>query len=416
MAILVTLAKNRTFFCLIRGAHSLLVSVYLLINVCKRKSEQQHGLGRGAAVGAPRPATSEGACHDSEDQPTELPCRCPGGTLADSAKPRWPRQEEPQHAASLLDIHVHLFGPGDSRFRLPHVARGHRIAALPAPREIAAAAAKRAKTLDEGYVLALAEQLQQSGLQKGLILAQDAVYDRAGEPDWAKTHFYVPNDYLFQVVARYPQWMIPCVSINPDRKDALAELERCADKGARVLKIHPPIQGVDLADRKHTKFFQRCAALKTVVMVHTGHEHSAPIVDSALANPRKLELALDQGCTVVACHCGTGRPTIIRICCRISWPWRASTRTSGATPPCWAAWERSRDFLRLLADEPVRERLLHGSDFPLPAVPMAFAGTIGTAEALRLQALPNLIQRDFALKEALGIGRASAERAYRLLV
>jgi len=35
--------------------------------------------------------------------------------------------------------------------------------------------------------------------------------------------------------------------------------------------------------------------------------------------------------------------------------------------------------------------------------------------ALRLQAVTNLIQQDFALKEALGIGRASAERAARLL-
>ena len=65
--------------------------------------------------------------------------------------------------------------------------------------------AKRAKTLDEGYVLALAEQVEKSGLDKAVILAQDAVYttDR-GKPDWDKTQFYIPNDYLFQVVARYP--------------------------------------------------------------------------------------------------------------------------------------------------------------------------------------------------------------------
>ena len=41
--------------------------------------------------------------------------------------------------------------------------------------------------------------------------------------------------------------MIPCVSINPQRADAIVELERCAAKGAKVLKIHPPIQGVDIS-------------------------------------------------------------------------------------------------------------------------------------------------------------------------
>ncbi len=77
---------------------------------------------------------------------------------------------------------------------------------------------------------------------------------------------------------------------------------------------------------------------------------------------------------------------------------------------------RSKDFLRLLDDKVVRQRLLHGSDFPFPAVPLAFTGKIGMAEALRLQAITNLIRQDFALKEALGIGRESAERAYRFFV
>ena len=78
-------------------------------------------------------------------------------------------------------------------------------------------------------------------------------------------------------------------------------------KSARLLKIHPPTQGVDLIEKKHARFFRRCADLKMVVMVHTGHEHAAPIFSIELADPRKLELALDVGCTVVACHCGTGR-------------------------------------------------------------------------------------------------------------
>jgi hypothetical protein len=322
--------------------------------------------------------------------------------------------EETRPAAPRLDIHVHLFGNGDS----PSGCRlSKTITESPSFQFLAKSLRlrERAKTLDDGYVLALAEQLQQSGLQKGLILAQDAVYDRNGKPDWAKTDFYVPNDYLFQVVARYPQWMIPCVSINPDRKDAVAEVHRCAEKGARVLKIHPPIQGVDLADKKHTKFFQRCATLNVVVMVHTGHEHSAPIIDAGLASPRKLELALDQGCTVVACHCGTGRtadrpdmlPDFLDMTRKHKNLWGDTSVLGGLG--------RSRDLLRLLANKPVHERLLHGSDFPFPAVPMAFAGTIGTVEALRLQALPNLIQQDFALKEALGVGRASAERAYQFI-
>jgi uncharacterized protein len=319
----------------------------------------------------------------------------------------------PGETAPLLDIHIHLFGKGDgsSGCRLsPAITESANFQALAKRLRLS----ERAKTVDEAYVLALAEHLQQSGLQKGLILAQDAVYDPHGEPDWARTPVYVPNDYLLEIVARYPQRMLPCVSINPDRKDALAELDRCVARGARALKIHPPIQGVNLADKKHARFFQRCAALRTVVLVHTGHEHSSPIIDVGLANPRKLERALDKGCTVVACHCGTGRqgdrpdmlPDFLALARQYSNLWGDTSVLGG--------FGRSRDFLRLLDDKPACERLLHGSDFPLAAIPTAFSDRIGTVEALRLQALSNLIQQDYALKEALGIGRASAERAARL--
>jgi hypothetical protein len=174
-----------------------------------------------------------------------------------------------------LDIHVHLFGVGDagSGCRLSKAtSEGRLFKHLAGKLRLR----ERAKTADEGYFLALAEQVEKSGLDKAVVLAQDAIYDSRGRPDWDKTPFYVPNDYLLQVAARHPRRMIPCISINPERADAMAELDRCAAQGARLLKIHPPIQGVDLADKKHAGFFRRCADLKIIVMVHTGHEHSSP--------------------------------------------------------------------------------------------------------------------------------------------
>ena len=139
--------------------------------------------------------------------------------------------EKTRLAAPRMDVHVHLFGKGDngsgcrlSRTVIESPTFQVLVKMLRLPH--------RAKTLDEGYVLALAEQLQKSGLEKALIYAQDAVYNRKGEPDWAKTPFYVPNDYLFQVVNRYPKWMMPCVSINPDRKDAVRGIGALCRQGS----------------------------------------------------------------------------------------------------------------------------------------------------------------------------------------
>ncbi|NLZ01572.1 MAG: amidohydrolase [Pirellulaceae bacterium] len=317
-------------------------------------------------------------------------------------------------AGKTLDIHVHLFGAGDagSGCRLSKATSGGQsfkhLAEQLRLRE-------RAKSIDQAYLLALVEQVEESTLDKAVVLAQDAVYDDRGKPDWEKTHFYVPNDYLLEVAARHPARMIPCVSINPQRADAIDELDRCAAKGARLLKIHPPTQGVDLSDRKRAAFFRRCAELRVIVMVHTGHEHTAPVLDIGLADPRKLELALDSGCTIVACHCATGwqtdspdmLPGFLAMVRKYGNLW-GDTAVLGSAG-------RTGDFQRLLADEEAGARLLHGSDFPFPAFPLAFESLLGAANASRLQAIENSMDQDLALKEALGIGLASAERAYRLV-
>jgi uncharacterized protein len=320
-------------------------------------------------------------------------------------------KKEQSPAAPILDIHIHLLGTGDG-------GSGCRVSPKMAKSLLYEAMTVRfrhvGQTLDESYVLHLADQLESSALTKGVILAHDAIYDRYGKPDWEKTPFYVPNDYLFKIIGRYPKKMIPCVSINPERADALGELDRCFEQGARVLKIHPPIQGVDIADKKHARFFNRCTELKLVLMVHTGYEHASLIVDKELANPDKLVLALDQGCTVVACHCGTGWPTdrpdmlpnFLSLLRRYKnlWGDTAALGTPG----------RVGAFSRLLADGEAKDRLLHGSDYPIPTIPLAFAGKISVPDVARLQVMGNSLDQDFALKEALGIGRRSAERAYRL--
>ncbi len=321
--------------------------------------------------------------------------------------------ERPLGRAPILDIHIHLFGAGDGGsgcILSRTIQEGPLFKLLSAMLRLR----ERARTIDEGYVDALVEHLEGAGLDRGVVLAQDGVYDRSGRRDDSRTHAYVPNDYLFEVTGRHPDLMIPCVSINPDRRDHLEELEACAERGARILKIHPPIQGVDVSDAKHERFFVRCAELGIVVMVHTGHEHAAPVVDIDLANPRRLERALDLGCLVVASHCGTGwagdEPDYLGEFVRLV---RKYENLYGDTSVLGSK-ERVEDFKRLVSHEEVLPRLVHGSDFPFISWPVAFWERLGMAAALEIQGDANWIRRDFRLKEAL-IGRVSAERAYRLV-
>jgi len=331
-----------------------------------------------------------------------------------SAKKAQVDSEEPSQGERLLDIHVHLFGSGDSGSGChlsERITTGFNFAFLVRTLNLNSAD----HGFDRGFERTLVQQVRESGLDRVALLAQDWVYDARGRPDRARTHFHVPNDYLFEVTQRHARWMTPCVSINPDRRDGLNELERCVEKGARSLKIHPPTQGVDLAHRKHAGFFARCAELDVLVLVHTGHEHAAPVLDMDLADPYRLAQALEAGCRVVACHSGSGwandRPDyfghFVEMVARYPRLWGdTSVLTTGA---------RNRDLARAIAEESLRDRLVHGSDFPFPSRPLMLRELLGTTTWLRLQGDQNLIRRDFAIKQALGIGRATAERSYRLV-
>ncbi|MBW3541280.1 MAG: hypothetical protein KY476_13515 [Planctomycetes bacterium] len=60
--------------------------------------------------------------------------------------------------------------------------------------------------------------------------------------------------------------------------------------------------------------------------------------------------------------------------------------------------------------------MLHGSDFPFPIAPAAFAERIGDEAARRIARESNWIKRDLDLKDALGIGRASAQRSFEVAI
>ena len=263
--------------------------------------------------------------------------------------------------------------------------------------------------LDEAYIQALVTQVQAARKViprfRVVLLAQDCRYTPQGDPDWINSTVYVPNEHLFRVVRRYPDFFIPCPSINPQRKDWEAELANCVAQGARVLKIHPPTQAVDLSELRFRPFYRKCAQNGIRIMVHTGTEHSAPITSQRLGDPRLLDLALSEGCTVVAAHSATraffdppaedyfrfleemmqGQPHLY-----------ADTAVLGSLP-------RWRCLPAILNSPVAGPRTLHGSDWPFPANALVFWNRLHPLTLLDLMTEKNLFLRDFHLKQALGL-------------
>lgn len=75
------------------------------------------------------------------------------------------------------------------------------------------------------------------------------------------------NDGLLALAAKHPG-MLPIVTVHPyDGPGAIAELERVATRGAKVLKIHPHTQKFDAADPRVLTLVKRAGELGIIVLI-----------------------------------------------------------------------------------------------------------------------------------------------------
>ena len=329
-------------------------------------------------------------------------------------------QDQDEPSGVLVDFHVHLFGVGDegtgcflSERQLTFTSTGMSPDYYPLLLRLLGL--RENGQIDRDYVSVLVAQLRESSIERAVLVGQDGRYDKDGILDRAATNFYVPNDYLLKIAREHLELFIPCISINPKRRDALEELERCAEGGARVLKIHPPSQDVDPGLDRFRPFYRRLAELEILLMVHSGAEHGTPIVGDIYSDPVRLVPALEEGCTVIAAHAGMGTfldgvdffPALVDLLPR--YPKLYCDSAVLASTLYW------RSLPRILEQDLVLERLIHGSDFPFPSNAVAFWNRLNPMDLLRLSSETNLLERDLRLKLALGLPVGVFERGGRLL-
>jgi predicted TIM-barrel fold metal-dependent hydrolase len=183
-----------------------------------------------------------------------------------------------------------------------------------------------------------------------------------------------------------------------------------------MLKCLPSVQNIDCRNPRYTPFWERMAEAGLPLLAHTGGEHTLPVVRPDLADPRILERPLQCGVTVIAAHCGTTSGIFDRDYFRIfaqmirRYP-RLYGDISALTVPV-----RGR-VVPLCLQEPLLHRLVHGSDFPVPAFGHWFClrGYIDRQTFRRWQSHPNPLERDYQFKRAVGFPPETFTRIRRLL-
>jgi predicted TIM-barrel fold metal-dependent hydrolase len=317
-----------------------------------------------------------------------------------------------------VDVHAHLAGAGsgDSGCWLsPTFARRASFRAL---RWLFGVTDERLRTTaDADWAALLARRVRESELDRAVALGFDGVYSLAdGRPDEARSQMIVPPSWVFEVCRRHPE-LLPGPAVNPHRRDALERLEECVEGGAVLLKWLPATMGIDASHSSLAPFYRRLAETGLPLLVHAGgSERTFAEVDPRLGDLSLLLAPLRAGVTVIVAHAGAPvhlsgdadqRPLLRRWLHEFPRLW---IDNSGMANP-----SRFRHLPQILDDPATAERTLYGSDFPVLTNAFWYPRRLGLASVARLERERNSLQRDVALKRALGFGDETLTRAARVL-
>ena len=286
----------------------------------------------------------------------------------------------------LVDYHTHVAGigqDGTEAFVNPKMLSWkHPLHRLKFKVYLSAGAVNDVEQADTQIVGRLARLVSNiEGHGKHRLLAFDKNYNRDGSANLLKTEFYVSNDYVFAIAEQYPGLFEPVISVNPYRVDALTELERGAKRGARVVKWLPNAMGIDPSDPLCDPFYQKLRELNLVLLSHGGEEKAVDAQeDQKLGNPLLLRRPLDAGVKVIVAHCaGLGdnedlddsqhrRLPNFDLFLRLM----AEKRYEGLVFADISAMTQvnrcGAPLTTVLRREDLHERLVNGSDYPLPAI------------------------------------------------
>jgi mannonate dehydratase len=282
----------------------------------------------------------------------------------------------------VIDIHVHIGGPGDSgsgcRMSSQFMFSPAFLAMLIALK--ASPFAVKDRKIAEIIVGAVNSSTK---TDSAVLLALDGVY-RDGEYIRDESHLVVPNDYVLGI-ARKNRRVLFGASVHPYREKTtmIAEAMRCIDNRAVLFKWIPSAQQIDPEDERCVPFYELLSETEVPLMCHTGAELAVPTSKAGaddFNDPRRLKKALDRGVKVIASHCAAPYlggilpadrdyfdPLIGMLKEAGQRGWKLFADISAFCTPTRISYLQRIN--RLIGDGEIDPaRLLFGSDFPIPII------------------------------------------------
>ncbi|XHS79509.1 amidohydrolase family protein [Burkholderiaceae bacterium UC74_6] len=289
--------------------------------------------------------------------------------------------------AQLWDVHCHLLGTGDSgsgcRIHASMNQWWHPLESL-RKRFILGAAdvPSDAPSVDRAFVSRLTRLTHDFPPgAKWMLFAFDEAIDAAGQPRPEWTTFSVPNAYAAATAAALPSRYAWVASIHPYRPDAMQRLDAALKQGAVAMKWLPSSMNIDLRDPRCRPLFDRMAAAKMPLIVHCGEEKAVPGAGrDELGNPLLVRAPLQHGVRVIVAHCASlghaldldarrpGRAQAFDLFARLMDEKQWQGLLLGDVSALFQANREPEVWRTVLSRTDWHERLMHGSDYPLPGV------------------------------------------------
>jgi len=248
-----------------------------------------------------------------------------------------------------------------------------------------------------------------------VLLAFDGIYDVNGLFDKENTHFYISNDHVRGLSQKYEK-VLYGASVNPNRRDALEELERVIRDGAALIKWLPNTHGICTDDESCVDFYKMLAKNKIPLLVHTGNEYALNTIDQNLGDFKKLEPALKEGVMVIAAHCGG----------------IAMEHQSGEFDALIGFMKDFDNFYidtsamfllnkrvllyKLARRTDIHHKIVYGSDWPVPSNPIFFSRNLSPIDVIKLTLTEkNPIERNLKLTKKLNFSDEIFYTGYKII-
>jgi uncharacterized protein len=201
-----------------------------------------------------------------------------------------------------IDIHTHLLNP---RVRFDRLF--DRIALGLFGKNMGLVPDAARKDPYAAYVRGLTGSVRESRLVKKIcLLPVDSRLDNRGIEIHRDATVCSCTDDVLAVFGSQPEVVIPFLSVNPLRTNALDLLDEYIEKGCRGAKFLQNYWGIDLNDRRFIPYYEKLRERSIPLVVHIGGEYTIEST-AQYEGAEMLRTPLETGVTVIAAHLGLGR-------------------------------------------------------------------------------------------------------------